>query len=120
MNDPRGRFPATGTMPLSGQVAIVTGGGRGLGRLLAEALAMAGATVVVTARSGDQLAQTVASIRQAGGEAIALPADASDAQAVDTVVSEVERRFGRVDILVNNAGLPGPICSHSPERCSRA
>ena len=96
-------------MSLSGQVAIVTGGGRGLGRLLAETLATAGAMVVVTARSDDQLAETVASIRQVGGEALALPADASDVQAVDTVVAEVERRFGRVDLLVNNAGLPGPI-----------
>jgi NAD(P)-dependent dehydrogenase (short-subunit alcohol dehydrogenase family) len=96
-------------MPLSGQVAIVTGGGRGLGRLLAEALATAGATVAVTARSEDQLAETVAAIRQAGGEAIALPADASNVEAVDGVVSEVERRFGRVDLLVNNAALPGPI-----------
>ena len=109
MNHSRGRSPASGTMSLSGQVAIVTGGGRGLGRLLAETLATAGAMVVVTARSDDQLAETVASIRQVGGEALALPADASDVQAVDTVVDEVERRFGRVDLLVNNAGLPGPI-----------
>src|SRR5205823_4547626 len=109
MNHSRGRSPASGTMSLSGQVAIVTGGGRGLGRLLAETLATAGATVVVTARFDDQLAETVASIRQVGGEALALPADASDVGAVDTVVDEVERRFGRVDLLVNNAGLPGPI-----------
>lgn len=109
MNEYRVRHPVAGTMPLSGQVAIVTGGGRGLGRLLAQTLATAGASVAVTARSEDQLAETVASIRQAGGAAIALPADASNVEAVDSLVSEVERRFGRVDVLVNNAALPGPI-----------
>jgi NAD(P)-dependent dehydrogenase (short-subunit alcohol dehydrogenase family) len=109
MNDFSGRDPVTGPTPLSGQVAIVTGGSRGLGRLLAQTLAEAGAVVAVTGRSEERLAETVASIEEAGGSAIALPGDASDVEAVAAVVDEVERRFGRVDLLVNNAGLGGPI-----------
>src|SRR5258708_25458515 len=69
---------AWGNGDLSGRVALVTGGGRGIGRLVAQALGAAGAAVAVTARSEDQLAETVASIRSAGGTAIALPGDVSD------------------------------------------
>src|SRR5215467_12355042 len=67
---------------LSGQVAIVTGGGRGIGRLFAEGLAQIGAAVAVTARSEDQLAETVASITRVGGTALAVAGDVSDPNAV--------------------------------------
>lgn len=63
---------------LSGQVALVTGGGRGLGRAFAQALAESGAAVAVIARSEDQLAETVKLIESAGGRAIAIPGDVSD------------------------------------------
>jgi NAD(P)-dependent dehydrogenase (short-subunit alcohol dehydrogenase family) len=100
---------ALGSRNLAGRVAIVTGGGRGIGRLVAEALAGAGAAVAVTARSEDQLAETVASITSKGGTAIALPGDVSDADSVTDAVHQVERRLGPVDLLINNAGISGPV-----------
>ena len=100
---------AWGNHDLSGSVAIVTGGGRGIGRLVAEALAGSGAAVAVTARSEDQLAETVASITSEGGTAIALPGDVSDPDSVTEAVHQVERRLGPVDLLINNAGISGPV-----------
>ncbi len=100
---------AWGDGDLSGRVAIVTGGGRGIGRLVAEALAAAGAAVAVTARSEDQLAETVASIASAGGTAIALPGDVTDPEYVTAAVHLVERLLGPIDLLINNAGIAGPI-----------
>jgi NAD(P)-dependent dehydrogenase (short-subunit alcohol dehydrogenase family) len=94
---------------LAGQVAIVTGGGRGIGRAIAQAFAAAGAAVTVTARSTDQLAETVALIETAGGCALAVPADVTDQAAVEQVVKETEARFGPVDLLVNNAAIIGPV-----------
>ena len=92
----------------SGQVALVTGGGRGLGRAFAQALAGAGARVAVTARSGRELAETVGLIEEAGGTAIALPADVTDQPAIVRVVDAVEEQLGPVDLLANNAGVLGP------------
>ncbi len=94
---------------LAGQVAIVTGGGRGIGKAIAMALARADASVAVVARSGDQLAGTAKEITEAGGLAISVTADVSDPGAVERMVVEVEKSLGSVDLLVNNAGLPGPI-----------
>jgi len=94
---------------LTSQVAIVTGGGRGIGKAIAMGLARAGASVVVIARSGDQLAETVREIIQLGFRAISLTADVSDPGAVERMAVEVEKSLGSVDLLVNNAGLPGPI-----------
>src|SRR5215470_9466326 len=95
--------------PSTGQVAIVTGGGRGIGRAIALALAGLGAAVTVTARSGEQLAETVALITAVGGRAIAVAADVTDPCAVKRVVAETEQALGQVDLLVNNAGAAGPI-----------
>src|SRR5882672_10722196 len=100
---------ALGSRHLAGSVAIVTGGGRGIGRLVAEALAGAGAAVAVTARSEDQLAETVACIGSKGGTAIALPGDVSDPDSVTEAVHQVERQLGPVDLLINNAGISGPV-----------
>ncbi|MGH2586714.1 MAG: SDR family NAD(P)-dependent oxidoreductase [Dehalococcoidia bacterium] len=97
------------TRELAGKVAIITGGSRGIGRAIAEAFAMAGAAVAVTARSAADLAETVAVIERTGGRAIALPADVTDQRAVEATVAETERRLGSVDILVNNAGVEGPV-----------
>jgi NAD(P)-dependent dehydrogenase (short-subunit alcohol dehydrogenase family) len=94
---------------LTGQVAIVTGGGRGIGRAIAQAFAAAGAAVTVTARSEDQLAQTVALIESAGWRALAVTADVTDQRAVEQVVKATEARFGPVDVLVNNAAVIEPI-----------
>ena len=92
----------------SGQVALVTGGGRGLGRAFAQALAGRGAKVAVTARTEQELAATVALIEEAGGTAIALPADVTDHPEVIRVVEAVEEQLGPVDVLANNAGVLGP------------
>ncbi len=95
--------------PLAGQVAIITGGGRGLGRAFALALAGAGAKVAVVSRSADQVAATVAEITAAGGEAIGLPADVADRWAVEMMVDRVEAQLGPVDLLINNAGIVSPL-----------
>jgi len=94
---------------LRGQVAIVTGAGRGLGRATALALARAGARVGVVARSEEQLAETVRGVTGVGGEARAVAVDVSDAAAVERMAREVECTLGPVDLLVNNAGTTGPL-----------
>jgi NAD(P)-dependent dehydrogenase (short-subunit alcohol dehydrogenase family) len=94
---------------LSGQVAIVTGSGRGIGRAIALGLAQAGAAVAVVARTESQLAETVALIEQAGGRAVAYPVDVTDQQAVEQMARGVEQQLGPVDLLVNNAGAGSPV-----------
>jgi NAD(P)-dependent dehydrogenase (short-subunit alcohol dehydrogenase family) len=94
---------------LTGQVAIVTGGGRGIGKAIALGLAKAGASVAVVARSEDQLAETVKEITALGSCAISVAADVSDPAAVQKMVVEIEETLGSVDLVVNNAGVAGPI-----------
>lgn len=94
---------------LAGQVAIVTGGGRGIGRSIAAELASAGAAVAVTARSEEQLSETLRGIERVGHRALAMAADVTDARAVAHFADRVERELGPVDLLVNNAGVGGPI-----------
>jgi 3-oxoacyl-[acyl-carrier protein] reductase len=86
---------------LDGQVALVTGGGRGIGAGIARELADAGMRVAVAARSGDEVERVAAEI---GG--IAVVADVSHADDVERMVAEVERALGAIDLLVNNAGIP--------------
>lgn len=91
---------------LSGRIALVTGGSRGIGRAIAERLAAAGATVVVNyQRNADAALQTVAAIQAAEGTADAIQADISDSAAVDALIKTVLERYKRIDILVNNAGI---------------
>ncbi|HZO88833.1 MAG TPA: 3-oxoacyl-[acyl-carrier-protein] reductase [Chthonomonadaceae bacterium] len=93
-------------MKLQDKVAIVTGGGRGIGRAVAVALAQEGAKVVVNySRSADAAEQTVAEIETAGGVAMAIQADVACAEAVNGLVKRAVETFGRVDILINNAGI---------------
>ena len=101
--------PSHPLVDLTGQVALVTGGGRGLGRAFAIALAKAGAHVAVTARTAEPLAQTVEIVERAGGRALAIPGDVSAPDAVAHVVRTAESQLGTVDILVNNAGAMGPL-----------
>ncbi|HWR48384.1 MAG TPA: SDR family NAD(P)-dependent oxidoreductase [Pseudonocardiaceae bacterium] len=100
---------ATTQPELAGSVALVTGGGRGIGRVLALALAGAGAAVGLIARSSDQLAESVQLIEAAGGLAAAASADLSDPDATATAVKTVRDELGPVDLLVNNAGIGGPV-----------
>lgn len=94
---------------ITGQVAIVTGGGRGLGRAFAQSLAAAGAKVAITARTTSQLDETVALIEEAGGTVIAFTANVIDRTAMERVMTEVEEQLGPIDILVNNAGVITPL-----------
>ena len=82
---------------LNGQVAIVTGAGRGFGRAIAQRLAAEGAAVTVTARTGEQLAQVVAEIDAAGGRAHAVPADVTSREDVARVVRETRKQLGPLD-----------------------
>ncbi len=91
-------------LDLSGKVAVITGASRGIGRQTALTLAGAGATVVLTSR-GDAAEAVAAEVTAAGGQALALAADVSDAEAVQRVIDTTNERFGRLDILVNNAGI---------------
>ncbi|MDP5338768.1 MAG: 3-oxoacyl-[acyl-carrier-protein] reductase [Nodularia sp. (in: cyanobacteria)] len=91
---------------LQGQVAIVTGASRGIGRAIALELATQGATIIVNyANSSGAAESVVADITAAGGQAIALQADVSKAEQVDTLISTVMEKFKRIDIFVNNAGI---------------
>ncbi len=90
---------------LDGSVAIVTGGGRGIGRAIARTLAGAGARVVVAARSREELNEAVADITAAGGRAAAIVADVSRSGDVEAMVETTVGTFGVPDILVNNAGV---------------
>ena len=94
---------------LQGQVAIITGAGRGIGAAAAERFVAAGASVVLTARSEEELEAVAARLRQQGGRAVAVPGDITDPQDVEEVVESALEQFDRVDILVNNAGIVWPI-----------
>ena len=91
---------------LAGKVAIVTGGGRNIGRAIAVALSEAGAAVAVNGRaSRGDVDATVAEIGSRGGQALAVMADVSDEAAVQRMAAAIVERFGRIDILVNNAAV---------------
>ena len=107
-----------GEISLDGHVALITGGGRGIGRATALALSAAGAAVVVSARSEDQLAETVRQIEASGGRALMVAADVRDRGAVDHVVERTEREVGPITVLVNNAatGIAGPFAQTDPDR----
>jgi len=89
---------------LKGKVAVVTGAGRGIGQGIALGFAEAGADVVCTARTADQIEATAAQVRQSGRKALAVACDVRDTEQVNTMVNAATQEFGHIDILVNNAG----------------
>ncbi len=103
---------------LDGQVVVITGGGHGFGRAIAEGMAAAGAAVALTARTASNLEETVAAIEAAGGRAIAIAGDVSKREDVERVKRETEAQLGPVTTVVHNAGVPwpfGPVWEVDPD-----
>ena len=103
---------------LAGQVAVVTGAGRGIGAGIAHRLAALGAAVVLCGRTRAALESTSAAISKAKGLAEVAECDVTDLRSVEAVAERVERSFGRIDVLVNNAGIGGfggPLHEMPPE-----
>jgi 3-oxoacyl-[acyl-carrier protein] reductase len=104
--------------PLSGQVAVVTGAGRGIGAAIALRLAVLGASVVPCGRTLKLLETTAASISALGAHAQALACDVTDLASVQALAAAVKSNFGRIDILINNAGVgsfAAPLHEMTPE-----
>jgi NAD(P)-dependent dehydrogenase (short-subunit alcohol dehydrogenase family) len=95
-------------MRLEDKVAIITGGGRGIGKAISMAFTSEGAIVVIAARTSSSLDATVEKIKSGGGRAKAIQSDVSDEKQVQRLVAETIDDYGRVDILVNNSGIGGP------------
>jgi 3-oxoacyl-[acyl-carrier protein] reductase len=94
---------------LEGKIALITGGSRGIGAAIAKRLAADGANVAITYTKGaDAAASVVKEIERAGGKAVAIQADATDADAIQAAVEKAVATFGRIDVLVNNAGTANP------------
>lgn len=89
---------------LKGKTAIVTGAGRGIGRAIAKRLGAAGARIVLTSRTSQQLEDTRLMIERGGGSALAVPCDVTDADAVERLIARTREVFGDIHVLVNNAG----------------
>jgi len=90
---------------LSGRIAIVTGGNRGIGFSISRGLAEAGATVVIANRHAEEGEKAAASLLGAGLKAVAIPLDVTSDASIQKMTAEVVRKFGKIDILVNNAGI---------------
>ena len=107
---------------MTDKVAIVTGAGRGIGAASAVGLAEAGADVVVSARTEEQLSVVAAAIEAVGRRAVVVPADLSDLEAVAGLVERARQEFGRLDLVVNNVGgaMPRPFLDTSPGRLEQA
>ena len=93
--------------PLSGQVAVITGAGRGIGAAIARQLARLGATAVLCGRTKSTLDETARAIQDAGGKTEVIPCDVTVLHQLEYAATRVDSTFGRVDILVNNAGVGG-------------
>ncbi len=105
-------------MKLNGKVAIVTGGGRGIGRETALLFAEHGAKVAVAARSAKEISDVAEEILRAGGEAVGISADVSREDEAQRIIDNTLGKFGQVDILVNNAGIvnAGPFATFETEK----
>jgi 7-alpha-hydroxysteroid dehydrogenase len=107
---------------VTGRVAVVTGAGRGIGAAVAVALAQAGADVLISARTEDQLAAVARQVEEAGRRAVVVPADLSDPDAAAGLAEAAASAFGRLDIVVNNVGgaLPRPFLATKPRHLVNA
>ena len=107
---------------LTDKVAIVTGAGRGIGAASAVSLAEAGADVVISARTADQLGEVAHRIEAVGRKAVAVPADLNDLEAVVALVERAREAFGRLDLIVNNVGgtMPQAFMDTSPDVMEQA
>jgi len=104
--------------PLAGQVAVVTGAGRGIGAAIALQLSSLGATAVLCGRTRGALDSTARMITQAGGKAEALACDVTSLESVEAAARQIETQFARVDIVINNAGVGGfggPLYQLAPD-----
>lgn len=101
---------------LSGQVVVITGGSRGIGRAIAIGMAEVGATVVPAARTEEAIEQVVEKIEGGGGEAMAVTVDVTDEDNVSALFDRAEEEYGRVDSVVNNAGINPGSALGTPER----
>lgn len=102
----------------TGQVGVVTGAGRGIGRAIAEGLAGEGMKVAAASRTAAQVEETAAAIEAAGGTALAVPTDVTDQESVEKMVERVLEEFGRIDLLLNDAGsfnAIGPVWEVDPQ-----
>jgi NAD(P)-dependent dehydrogenase (short-subunit alcohol dehydrogenase family) len=97
--------PASGQFDLTGRVAVVTGGTRGLGRAIAGAFSQAGACVVLVSRKAEACEKAAAELRADGGNAVGRPCHVGHWDELTTLADEIHRQFGRIDIVVNNAGI---------------
>ncbi|HZQ95659.1 MAG TPA: SDR family NAD(P)-dependent oxidoreductase [Candidatus Sulfotelmatobacter sp.] len=93
--------------PLAGQVAVITGAGRGIGAAIARQLAALGAATGLCGRTQSTLTETATSIAESGGKAEVIPCDVTALHQVQHAAARIESTFGRIDILVNNAGIGG-------------
>jgi NAD(P)-dependent dehydrogenase (short-subunit alcohol dehydrogenase family) len=107
---------------LTGRVAIVTGGTRGIGRAVAEGFVAAGASVVVASRKPEACAATEAHLRDMGGDALGVPTHVGELEALHALVDRTVERFGRLDIVVNNAAnaLTQPLGEFTPEAWAKS
>jgi NAD(P)-dependent dehydrogenase (short-subunit alcohol dehydrogenase family) len=106
------------SQPLAGQVAVVTGAGRGIGAAIAERLAKLGASVILGGRTRQPLAEVADRIAKSGGRAEAIELDVTSLSSAESCAGAVRQKFGRLDILVNNAGIGGfstPLHELPPE-----
>ena len=100
---------------LQGQVALVTGGGVGIGRAITQALVGQQAGVAICGRRVEELERTAGDLIQAGGTVLAVPCDVTKRGDVERTMKRVIQKFGRLDILVNNAGASGQTSIHDPD-----
>src|SRR5258708_17545106 len=107
---------------VTGRVAVVTGAGRGIGAAAALALAQAGADLVISARTGDQLAKVAREVEAAGRRAVVVPADLSDLDAAAGLAAAAGDALRRLDTVVNNVrgARPRPVLAHKPRHPAAA